>query len=120
MGGDSVTIKNDGGVLILNGAGSEITSKEISLESTLQTISSGGTFSAAMLDLAGPDSHFTGYGTLEGPIENAGAIIANAGTLVIDGPLSGGGALQIDAASTLELTSGTSEAVSFAGAAMAG
>jgi hypothetical protein len=144
VGGDTVTIKNDGGVLILNGAGSEITSKGSSLESTLQTISSGGTlkvigdrgyttgntldvnggklvlgggtFSAALLHLAGPDSHFIGDGTLEGPIENAGAIIANAGTLVIDGPLSGGGALQIDAASTLQLTSGTSEAVSFIGA----
>jgi hypothetical protein len=142
--GEDVPIKNDGGVLILNGAGSEITTDYSPIESTLQTIGSGGTlkvigdrgyttsntldinggklvlgggtFSAALLDLTGPDSHFIGYGTLEGPIQNAGAINANAGTLIIDGPLSGAGALVIDAASTLELTNGTSENVTFSGA----
>jgi hypothetical protein len=139
----------DDGQLTLSGAGSRIEEYQsasgtyLSLESTLETIGSGGTlqvlvargyntqntldidggkfalgggtFKAASLDLTAPSSRFTGHGTIKGPIANAGSIITDIGTLVIDGPLSGAGALVIGLSSTLELTTGTSENITFAG-----
>jgi hypothetical protein len=116
----------------------------VSLESTLRTIGSGGTLELlgglninsshtlnieggtlelgggtfnAGLELTTPQSRLTGFGTVQKAVNNDGVIEASGGTLVIDGAVSGAGALQIGAASTLELTTGTSEAVSFAGAA---
>jgi hypothetical protein len=142
-------ITTDDGQLILYGAGSRIeeyqsaSSTYLSLESTLETIGSGGTltvadkrdystsntldisggklvlgggmFKAASLDLTAVTSRLVGHGTIEHPITNAGVITANAGTLVIAGALNGAGALAINASSTLKLTGGTSENVSFAG-----
>jgi hypothetical protein len=143
-------INTDDGVLILNGAGSNIREYKgasgayVSLESTLRTIGSGGTLELlgglninsshtlnveggtlelgggtfnAGLELTTPQSRLTGFGTVQKAVNNDGVIEASGGTLVIDGAVSGAGALQIGAASTLELTTGTSEAVSFAGAA---
>jgi hypothetical protein len=143
-------INTDDGVIILNGAGSNIREYKgasgayVSLESTLRTIGSGGTLELlgglninsshtlnveggtlelgggtfnAGLELTTPQSRLTGFGTVQKAVNNDGVIEASGGTLVIDGAVSGAGALQIGAASTLELTTGTSEAVSFAGAA---
>ncbi len=76
----------------------------------------GGTFSSNLLTNAAGAS-FLGYGTLAGPIANAGTINASGGTLKLTGALSGAGTLSAAAGATLHLTLGgnLTEAVTGAG-----
>ena len=59
----------------------------------------------------------SGSGLVDGPLENDGQIIANGGTLDIDGDATGTGQLQVDTNSTLELEGAVAqgETVNFSG-----
>ena len=74
----------------------------------------GGVFTAPSLTLAATGT-FTGFGTLAAATANAGLIDAAGGDLVLASSPIGAGTERIEAASTLELTTASANAVTFNG-----
>ncbi len=69
----------------------------------------GGTLSMPALSVAAGGT-VAGYGSLAGPVSNAGTIVANGGTLgslILQDPLSGSGSLTVAGGSTLLLHGGS-------------
>ena len=123
----------DAGTIILSGAGSVIDFGGTSIDASLQTIAAGGTlslsngrnftqtanggtladsgllslggtsFTAAALTI-GATGTLSGYGTVAGPVSDAGLINASGGTLVFTSAVSGAGTLAASAGATVDLT----------------
>ncbi len=140
----------DNASITLSGAGSAIqwyssgTGGQVELESSLATITAGGTLSllsgrnyvagvtsfgvGGLLSLSGvtftvknlavtAGGTVSGYGKVSAAVADAGTLSAAGGTLVLAGAVSGAGALRAAAAATVDLTKGgaLSEAISGAG-----
>jgi hypothetical protein len=63
----------------------------------------GGSISVSGSLTINGDKELYGFGRVDGPIVNNGLIYAHGGALVVEGSISGGGSVQIDSRSTLEL-----------------
>jgi hypothetical protein len=138
--GNAVTV--DAADIVLSGANSvlrSVGSTIARLESTLSTISAGGTLSllasrgyATSLALTdngtlqlqggtlstgglkiGAASLLTGSGVVTGAIANAGTIDATGGTLTLSSAVTGAGLLQIESGAELEIGTANSETVLF-------
>ena len=74
----------------------------------------GGTFQTKSLNVAA-GGLLNGFGTVSDAVANAGKIEAKGGLLTVTGNITGAGALQIDASSTLEVGGSSSETATYTG-----
>jgi hypothetical protein len=129
--GSAVSV--DAGTIILSGAGSVIDFGGTSIDASLQTIAAGGTLSlsngrsfiqtanggtladSGLLSLGGTSftaatlaigatGTLSGYGTVAGPVSDAGLINATGGTLTLQNAVFGAGTLAAAAGATVDLT----------------
>ncbi len=94
------TISSSGALRLLGNRG-YTTSKTVTDNGGL--VLNGGTFASAGTLTVGSTGTLLGFGTVKPPVANAGRVEANGGTLVLAGSVTGTGALQADATSTLLL-----------------
>ncbi len=109
----SLTTIGASGELELKGGAAFTSTNAFTNDGTLDLQS--GTFTAANFTSAA-ESTLEGYGTVADAFTANGSVVADGGTLALDGAISGTGALTIDANSTLELGGADAETVNFAGA----
>jgi hypothetical protein len=74
----------------------------------------GGTFQTKSLNVAA-GGLLNGFGTVSDAVANAGKIEAKGGLLAVTGNITGAGALQIDASSTLEVGGSSAETATYTG-----
>ncbi len=101
----SGTYTQDGGTTTVSG---EVSQGGVSIEGGIFDIT-GGTIESTVSIAAG--AVLTGFGTISGPVENSGTVLATGGDLDIQNGLDG--SATIAASSTLELGGGSSATINF-------
>ena len=102
---------NRGTIRVLDNRDYELTASVATFDNNGVIELGGGTLSgiglvSALANNAGGE--FFGFGTLDGPISNGGLVRANGGTLTISSVLDqGGGSVQVDANSSLDVSDPT-------------